>query len=285
MIVTQPGMYPEMEADLYFSDPAPTPSLNQSLIPTLLDLSPYHFAFEHPRLNPYGRAPAGQRAMWLGSAVHRIALGRGREISCIKYPNYMATSAREARDLAVANGRIPVLENELVKARELAGVVREEIEAECGGSPYQTEVAVFWIEKTRHGPVWCRSCLDVWCPDKALILDPKVLSINATANAFGRVSGERGYDLQAVFNARGVQKALDLPEPPDFANVVIESAEPHGSAVFFPNAETKTAAEARCAEAIETFARCLHTRTWPSYTSGAQEYTTPEWRQKQALNR
>lgn len=286
MGLRQPGVYFDMSAEEYHMDPAPVPSLNQSLIPLLLRRSPRHAAYAHPRLNPYGPASQSSLTQYLGESVHRMALGRGREISAIRYPDYISSSAREARDAAIANGRIPVLERELVKARDMAVILREQIQEACEGHPYSTEVVVIWVEQTIHGPIYCRSQVDVWCPALRLALDPKALRIPATAEAFGRTAIDSGYDLQAVMYPRGLEKALpDGGGKVRFANLVVENFPPHGSQAFEPDESTRYIAERQVAEAMELFARCLYARDWPGYPKGIRPYTTPVYYQNSVINR
>lgn len=283
-MIKKPGLYLEMDAEEYFTDPCVQPSLTQSGIPALLDRSPWHFAFRHPRLNPYGHADEGDKARWLGAAVHRLALGRGREISVIRYPNYQIGSAREARDEAIRNKRIPVLERDLLEAREMANILREQIEEACQGHEYLTEVVVAWTEETMFGPIWCRAMLDVLCIPRSLVLDPKALRIPAIAGAFGRTSSESGYDLQAGFYTRGVEAVVpELAGRLRFANLVVENFPPHGAAMFEPDAETKAAADFQIKFAIHKFAECLYARKWPAYPKTIQRYSTPAWRQQQLL--
>ena len=283
-MITQPGMFEDVDADDYFADPCPAPSLTQSLIPTILKRSAYHCAHMHPRLNPYGSSSGSARAQYLGSAVHRLALGRGREISEIRYPDFVHSSAREARDLAVANGRIPILTRELVKARDMAEILKRKISEALGGAPYVTETVIAWVETTPAGPVWCRGMIDVWCPSLAIALDPKALRIAATAEAFGRTAAESGYDIQAAFYSRGLQAVF--PELPrvGFANRVVESSPPHGAQSFAPDASARVIAEAQVQEAIDLFGTCLHSRSWPSYPAGIQPYSTPGWYQQSIVN-
>ena len=282
-MISAPGLY-DIDANEYFADPCPAPSLTQSGIPTLLKRSPYHFAHRHPRLNPYGGEPATERAQYLGQAVHRLALGRGREISEIRYPDFVHSSAREARDLAVANGRIPVLTRDLVRCRDMAEILKRKIDEALGGAPYVTETVIAWTETTPSGPIWCRAMIDVWCPSLATALDPKALRIAATAEAFGRTAAESGYDIQAVFYARGLLAVFPALSKVRFANLVVESSPPHGAQSFAPDASARVIAEAQVEEAIDLFGQCLHSRTWPSYPAGIQPYTTPGWYQQSVLN-
>lgn len=289
-MISAPGFYPDMSADEYFADPCPEPSLNQSVIPLLAPSapsfrSPYHFAYQHPRLNPYGEDSDSTRAQFMGSAVHRLALGRGREISTIRYKDYTSASAREDRDLAIANKRIPVLEPELVRARDMAAILKRKIAEALDGARYETEVVIAWQEQTIHGPIWCRAMLDVWCEERAMALDPKALRIAATAAAFGKTASDSGYDIQGVFYPRGIEQVRpDLKGKVKFANLVVENMPPHGAQSFEPDEESRAIAERQIAEAMESFAYCLKTRSWPSYPKGIRPYSTPTYYKNSVTN-
>lgn len=278
------GLYVDVDSDAYFSDPLPTPSLTQSLIPDLLNKSPWHAAYRSPKLNPYGPGREQSKAMWLGEATHRIALGRGRDISEIRYANYSSSSAREARDEAVRNNRIPVLTNDLIKSRDMARLLRGFVEQEFKGEEYVTEVMIAWVEETPFGPIWCRGLLDAYCPALAYALDPKVLRIPATAEAFGPTAVKSGYDIQGRWYERGLSKVFpDLAGRSRFANLVVENVAPNGCAAFEPDAETKAAADFQINLAINRWAECLHSGKWPSYPRSVQQYSAPAWRAKQLL--
>lgn len=279
------GIYRDMDARTYQADPCELPSLNQSIIPALVDRSPYHAAYKHPRLNPYGDALQASLAQYFGEAVHRIALGRGREISPIRYRDYRDASARDARDMAIANNRIPVLEHELVRARDVAHVLIAAIERACEGHPYETEVVLLWKERTMYGEIWCRAQLDVWCPALSLILDPKALRIAATPDGFGRAAGDAGYDIQAVMYGRGVDQLL--PEHRDrirFANLVVENYPPYAVRAFAPGTNTRYVAERQVAKAMELWAKCLHHHDWPGYPTEIEPYETPAFHQNRIIN-
>jgi hypothetical protein len=274
-----------MEAQEYHGDPAPSPSLNQGLVPTLVDRSPYHAAYAHPKLNPYGQALQSSLTQYFGEAVHRIALGRGRTISPIRYRDYRDESARRARDLAVANNQIPVLESELVRARDVATVLRGAIERACQGHPYETEVVLIWKERTLYGDIYCRAQVDVWCPALSLVLDPKALRIAATPDGFGRAAGDAGYDVQSVFYSRGFAQLL--PEHKDkirFVNLVVENYAPYAISAFEPGTNTRYVAERQVAKAMELWARCLRDREWPSYPETIEPYETPTFFQNRIIN-
>lgn len=282
--IEAPGFYPEMlEAD-YFLDPCPEPSLRQSGIKVLNGRSPYHFAFEHPRLNPYAAARSTTRFMRMGSAVHSLALGRGREVSIVRYPNWQSSSAKRARDLALAANRIPVLEHEHERATAIAGVVRERIEEELDGAEYLTEVPLFWREAVdladgRPHWIWCAAMLDVWSPARATALDVKASSVAAIPDDVGRDMAANGYDVQNVWYRRGLGALL--PEGAGrfrFATLYVETDPPHGACAFELDESSRTLADAQCTRAARTFAHCLAARSWPSYPRAAV-VGTPPWHQ------
>lgn len=279
--VSAPGFYPELDADRYFDDPTPVPSLNQSTIKVLNETSPRHAAAAHPRLNPYGDRSKSSKAQYLGSAVHRLALGKGRDVSVIRYPDFKSGSARAARDLAVANGRIPVLERDHVRALDMAAVVRERIETALEGAPYETEVPIVWQRMTEAGPIWCRAMLDVWCPAKAKALDVKTTAGFATEEAVGKDIASNGYDVQDSWYLEGLETLLpDQAGRLSFGFLYVETSEPHGSRVFELDEQSRMIGRVQTDRAAEIWGRCWHSRTWPSYPRETGHVGTPAWHLK-----
>jgi len=279
--VDRPGFYPDLDADRYFDDPAPAPSLTQSVIKVLNETSPHHAALEHPRLNPFGRRRDSSRAQFLGSAVHRLALGKGREVSMIRFPDYRSTAARDARDMAVANGRIPILEKTYAEAVRMAEVLVERIEERLEGAPYETEVPFFWLEETEAGPVWCRGMLDVWSEDLALGLDVKTTAGYATDEAVGRDIGSNGYDVQDSWYRRGVAKARpELEGRVSFEFLYVETSEPHGARPFELDEQSRVYADFQTERALRSWSAALHARRFPSYPRRTGVVSTPAYLQR-----
>lgn len=282
--ITAPGFYPDMGELEYFADPCPAPSLRQSGIKVLDGRSPYHFAYQHPRLNPYRQARAPTRFMIMGSAVHSLALGRGKEVSLIRYPDYRNPSAIRARDAALGAGRIPVLEREHDRAQVGAAIVRRAIEDELEGAEYFTEVPVFWTEETPFGPIWCGAMLDVWCPSRATALDVKFSSVFATPEAVGRDMASNGYDVQNSWYRRALAaNVADFGGRFRFGTLYVEDQAPHGYSVFELDDGSAHVAEGVCNRAVKTFARCLYARSWPSYPAHQTTSTPPYHHQAATL--
>jgi hypothetical protein len=281
--ISEPGFYPDLDAVRYFEDPTPYPSCSQSWIKRANDASPYHAAADHPRLNPYG-LKAGSKAahLFLGDAVHRLALGKGREVSIIRYPDYRSSDARRARDLAIANGRIPVLEKIHVQALDMAALVRAKIESTLGGAEYLTEVPIFWREPVDVDGgtvwVWCRGMLDVWCPDLARILDVKTTAGLATEEETGKTIASNGYDVQESFYRRGVGRILPhLAGRVDFDFLWIETESPYGHAARPVDGVTRNTGAIQVDMGLLKFARGQASGVWPSYPQDRIPVGVPNW--------
>lgn len=285
-LATVPGFYPELDADAYFRDPCPTPSLNNSLIDLLVEASPEHAAARHPRLNPYGDALESTKAQWLGSAVHRLALGRGREVAVLKYPDFKSSTARRARDLAIDNGRIPVLEREFQRAESMAKRVRARIEEELEGAPFETEVPLVWIEETPAGPIWCRAMLDVWCESLATEIDVKTTRGFATADFAGRDMAANGYDTQRRFYARGLAAVRpDLAGRIKSKTLYVENALPFGARAFQLTEASNHVADMAIDSAVRLWGECVAARSWPGYPRGSVLVNTPTFHHNKWIER
>jgi hypothetical protein len=270
--ISEPGFYPDLDAGRYFQDPAPYPSVSQSWIKREAEASPYHAANDHPRLNPYGTRKGSKAAhLFLGDAVHRLALGKGREISIVRYPDYKSEAARNDRDAAIANNRIPILQRVHVQAFDMAELVRAKIVETLGGAPYETEVPIFWTEEVtlpsgRVVTVWCRGMLDVWCPSLAWVLDVKTMSGLASDEGIAKQIENNDYAVQGRFYPRGVERILpELAGRVKFDFLWIEAGEPYGHRATPLDGSTRHTGDLMVDMGLQAFAEGMASGVWPSY--------------------
>jgi hypothetical protein len=140
MRITKTGLYFDVPCDDYFADPCPEPSLSNSGIGLLLHKSPQHFAAQHPRLNGGVDVSKATAGMHRGSAVHRLALGAGKDYVIVDADSYRTKEAKAARDEAEEQGKCPILAHIFEEAQEQAKVVRQHLDdALLGG--YDTQDA------------------------------------------------------------------------------------------------------------------------------------------------
>src|SRR5258706_9329550 len=110
----------------YFADRiAPVPSLNSSVAKLLISRSPLHAWMAHPRLNPGWKPEPFDRRMNLGSYAHHVLLGQADSAIAVIDPadhlskqgavpkGWTNDAIRQARDDAMALGKLPILKDEM----------------------------------------------------------------------------------------------------------------------------------------------------------------------------
>jgi hypothetical protein len=119
------GLHFDVDAEVYFADPCAEPSLTQSIAKILQDRSPAHAWLRHPRLNPAYQPDAEGYApnLIMGSAAHALALRRGKPVVVMPFDSFRSKSAQETRDLALAEGKIPILPQHFERAEAMANAL------------------------------------------------------------------------------------------------------------------------------------------------------------------
>ena len=252
----------------YLADPAPSPSLSSGIAHAILEESPLHAFYKHPRLNPHYQR-ADESKFDLGSAAHAVLLdGDYKKIAVIKATDYRTKEAKETRDEARKAGMIPVLVEQMadielmveaaqaaIKESELA-----EIFTPTGGD---SELTLIWEENG----VWCKSRPDRLSKDRRIIVDYKTTGGSAEPTAWtkGPMIGN-GCDIQAALGLRGIQ-ALCGGLPPSFIFLVQENYAPFAVSFVGFGPQFQHYADVRLERALKIFKRCQTRNEWPGYPS------------------
>lgn len=254
------GMH-QMSMAEYQADPAPAPSLSAGIIHRLVAQTPLHAWMAHPKLNKDYK-PEEDDKFDLGSCAHAVLLEGEGAIYAIEAPDWRTKAAKEARDLARSQGKIPVLAHKLVAIREMAGVAREALKdvAEIGPIDLSTgkaEHVLIWQE----GGIWCRARPD-WIG--GVMLDYKSTDGSAAAAAWCRNQLMKlGFDTQAVHYSRGYRAITGTRLP--FIFMVQENQPPYEcSFVGLSNAVLEIA-ERKWDFALALWAKCMATNKWRGY--------------------
>lgn len=263
------------EAD-YHNDPCDTPSLSSSTASVLLNKSPAHAYAHHPKLGGLPTVPT--KDMDVGSLIHAILLRREQQVCAIDADDFRTKAARELRDEARDEGRIPVLR----RVYEEASLKAMALDKQIAAYGYDTtkgcnEVTILWQEDTIHGPVQCRSRLDHLNIDRALILDVKKAR-SAHPRACEKHVIEYGYDVQRAAYTRAVEsKFPELLGRLQFTFLFCE-LDPVPTVVPAElDGVLRERGDRRWQEACETWAWCLSRDTWPSYADGIVTLHAPPW--------
>jgi hypothetical protein len=244
----------QVDEDEYHRD---TTSLSQSGARRLVPPS-CPAKFKALRDNP----PKPKAEYTFGHAAHRLVLGKGAEILEVDAPDWRSKAAREAREQA-GNDIAPMLTHELAKARKMAEAVKAHPLAGPLFDEGHPELSIYHTDdqtgvRLRGRLDWLR-LLD----NRHLIVDFKT-STTAHPGEFIRKAADYGYHQQVAWYIDLVTAAVPGAEPA-FLFVVTEKESPYLTSVVELDSEAITEGRRLNRQAIETYAECIATDTWPSY--------------------
>jgi hypothetical protein len=280
--VSSSGIY-TLPAEEYHADPCDQPSLSASIAHILCSQSPAHGRAAHPKLNP-ALVREEQGHFDIGTAAHAILLEGQAKLAVIDAPDWRTKDAKEARDQARADGKIPLLAKVMADVDAMVAAAAEQLEYHgafpplfTDGTPEQTLV---WEEP---GGVMCRSRLDWLRDDRATIDDLKTTSRSASPEAYSRALFGIGGDVQAAFYIRGVQEVTG--ETPEFRWVVVETSPPFALSVIAPDPAVMTIGRKKVEYAIDVWRRCLDSGHWPAYPADVCYAELPPYEESRWLEK
>lgn len=279
-VVREPGFY-RMPAAKYHADPCPEPSASSGIIRTLLDESPHHAWFRHPKLNPDAMGELAVKQLDVGSAVHKLALGAGDEIQVLPFENYRTKAAQESRDDCYARNLIPVLAHEYAGIERLAKPLREAMEnyLGCSVEDCHRELVLCWTENGR----WRRVMLDIVTPDLRRVMDVKSTKVSLHETSLTRHLYSSGYDVQAAFYMRGLDKLdPDKAGRRKWAFQFGETQDPHAASSPIELSEAGwTVARSKVEVGLAKWDACLAMDMWPGFSTQPYVAEPPPWHSTQ----
>jgi PDDEXK-like uncharacterized protein DUF3799 len=283
------GIYRDMDSATYFGDPAPSPSLSQSIAKILIERSPCHARLEHPRLRPAvtddDEAEKYVKAQAIGNAAHKIILGRGKEIDDLDYPDFRTKEARLARDLANNAGRVPILRKHIADATEMVAAALSQLKGHEASNALQDgdgEVALVWQE----GDVWFRCLVDWLHRDMLTVDDYKSGGVSVAPYSIGMRMVDQGWDIQAAMIERG----LDVLDPKGagrrtFRFIAQENSAPYALTVCQLSESVMTMGRKKLQAAVNIWRQCIETGDWPAYINRIIVPEYPGFKENQWLER
>lgn len=239
---------------------------------------PARFAYERE----HGRPP--KDAFDVGHAAHDAVLGVGPELVIVEAEDWRTNAAKAARDLARAQGKVPVLTATAAKVADMARALRAHPIASRllhvkSGEP---EVSLFWHDG-EHG-VDRRGRVDfLRTPDSdgRLILADYKTTTDASPAAIARSVWNFGYDMQGAWY-RDLVVGLGLAKSAPFLFVFQEVAPPYLVHVVELAPEDLMRGEEKNRRALEVFRDCTDRGVWPGYNDeGITTVTAPVWAARQ----
>ena len=234
-------------------------ALSAGVCHTILTQSPYHAKYA-----PWEEASA---EMDVGTAIHSALLEGVDNIAAIEAEDWRTKAAREARDAARAENKIPMLARNVAKVQaavsaakayiddsEIAGVFED-------GVPEQT---IIWNE----GSVICKARPDWLAANHTLMLHVKTTAGSAEPGAWIRNQlGPMGYDLTAMFYERGLSAGSSRRADLVSVFLIIEQNEPHGCSLVGLSPAMQDLASRKVDRAIRIWQQCEASGKYPCYPS------------------
>lgn len=265
-MISKPGLYLNIPTAEYFADPAPMPSLTQSIAKILLDRSPLHAWHAHPKLNPDFK-PDNDRKFDVGNIAHQMMTGRGKEIVVLpeKVQDWRTNAAKEAREEAAKQGKLAVLGKHFKLAGSMVAAAREQFELRGESDLFTVgdgEVVCIWNE----GAVWFRQMIDWLSRDRLTFIDYKTTDESAAPHAVARKMANDGWHIQAAMAERGLNAiGMNPGQPRRYLFVVQETQVPYCLTVVEINEQSLTMGRKMLDVAARIWRECVALDRWPGY--------------------
>ncbi len=266
MKIEKPGLYPDMPVGDYFEDPCPFPSFTQSLAKIVLEKSPLHAWYAHPRLNPDFRAD-DDTSYDVGNIAHSLMIGRGKKITVLDegFEDWRTKEARRLREEAAAEGKLAVLSRKFTLATKMVSAARDAMAAAGCQDAFSDrgfgEAVIAWQE----GGIWLRSMIDCLIPSCGLCYDYKTTGASVAPHIVGRLMVDAGWDIQAAMQERGLL-ALRVTGPAwEFRFIAQEDKRPFATTIVELSESVMTMGRKKLDMAIGIWRRCIETNRFPGY--------------------
>ncbi len=276
MLITNPGIYPNLSNEDYHK----SEGLSNSKMSLLLPPScPANFRYHEDNV-----AHKDTDAFSLGTAVHTACFEplefSKRFFMVQEIPKRNSNLGKAAHEgmLKQANGKLILDKDEfrIVQAmsnnvtthtvwKNLMRKVNQEGQAPC------IEHSLAWVDDEHN--VLLRSRPDFYTND--LIIDLKTTK-DSTLNAFSKAVAEYAYHRQAALACAGL-KALTGRDYTNVILFVVDKNPPHFVRCYVLNQSAIMQGVLEYKKAAEVYAECVRTNEWPSYPEVVEDLDIPNY--------
>lgn len=199
------------------------------------------------------RGPEDRRGnKWTEAEVYAHALGveRGHRVVLLRGPDY--DDALRMRDAAHRNPSVRAL---------------------VSSGKAHVEASAFWVDPVTGIQGKCRP--DIANVTSGLLGDYKTTD-DASERKFARIAAQIGYHAQEAWYTQGWRMAGGF-EPQGFVFMVQERASPFQIVVYEMDHAAVEEGARVMRNALNRYADCVKTNTWPGYPEQVQPITLPMW--------
>jgi hypothetical protein len=285
VMILAPGIHFNIAPDVYHADPCAIPSLSSSLARVILDQSPYHAWWSHPRLNPEWQS-TDSKVFDIGRAAHAAVLGAGGDY--VGIPDEIlasngATSTKAAKGFiaeARAAGKTPLKSHEVAQIERMAEITNTKLrDYNINLAAARSEVVV--MAEIGNCPV---RCMVDNAPDGAnsALYDFKT-TISANPTACERAVMNYGYDIQAAHYLETWEAATG--ERRNFRFIFQEKTAPYEVSIVEIGQDSLMMAAKKTKMARAAWADGVINGQWPAYPVGIHRVELPDWYHAKWLER
>jgi hypothetical protein len=202
--------------------------------------------------------------MKLGALADALLLGGNDRIVEFQIDAWRTKADKAERDRLLERSMIPAKTAELEAARSLVssieGILWNDFRIALDG---QFQLALEWTEESSLGPVLCRGKLDHWDETRCKIHDVKAVA-DARPDKIHRQACAFGYDIQAAAYVSAIEHwRPELAGRVEFLDLYCHTGEPTDVVPVRACSAFLEYGQMRWRRAIETWAQCRQTNTWP----------------------
>lgn len=274
-MITTPGLYPDIDEEVYHADPCPEPSLSASLAKTIITESPLHAFYQHPRLGKgaeeteqedEAEAAKAQNQKDKGTLWHSMLLGKGRPVVVCEEKNWQKNVAKDMRTAAREVGHLPVLRKWYRQGEIMQATSEKEMKRLGLWDSYSAGQSEVTGVCQRDG-LWIRARFDRLVVNESTgdVYDWKIGG-RSNPQVVDRQIAEMGYDLASELYLDLLERVRpDLAGRTRYTFLFQEPTFPYCLTPVLLNGEYRALGRLKYNRAFETWKRCLATGIWPGY--------------------
>lgn len=259
--------------DMPMSDYLAIDALSSGVAHTILSASPMHARFEQTEERK------ASSKMDIGTYAHKLLLeGNSDGLVICPFADWRKDAAKEMRDAAWADGKLPILVDNVAAVEAMVKAAREYVaDSEIAGifDSGKPEQTIVWQE----GDILLKARPD-WLSDDYL-LHVKTTGASVSPRPFSRLAANSGYDFALAFYMRGLQ-AVKPDADVNHVILAIEQTAPYACKLFDLTAARRDVANMQVVIAIQTWMRCQSGGKFPAYDGTIHSIDIQTWELAQA---
>lgn len=273
--ITERGVY-DLDSESYHRDPVPerlggslSASGSKKLLPPNCPA-----VFDYLRHHPQPHKDVFD----FGHAAHARVLGIGAEIVAVDATDWRTKAAQEAKKAAHAEGKVPLLAEDVEQVEAMAAAIRSHPIAAALLNPENGKPEQALFRQDEQEGVWLRSMLD-WLPtsgDGRMIVPDYKTAVSASPAGFAKAVANYRYHMQDAFY-RDMVMGLGLADDVAFVFIVQEKTAPYPVTVVELDSEAVRIGRELNREAIDLYAECQSSGVWPGYSEDVELIALPAW--------